>query len=244
MAHKQSRGPGGRACTFNMFVEWTHNGGHCGRHSLQLSAPLRPIHGRRYTYRSSMRVSFIAFFWLIALPIASQAQFKDENLLQKLPPGYKIAMQTKQGNTAITQMIPEGESIKNWSETLAVNVFLGERSATVEQFQQFSLTRWVSGCPGVAGASEVKTVSKGNDNGYPFAVWSVACKRPPESGLSEFAWFKAIKGNDSFYVIQKSFRAEPSQEVIANWVQYLRKLSVCDTRLADRKCPVLDDVGK
>ena len=32
---------------FNRFVEWTHNGGHRGRHSLQLSAPLWPIHGRR-----------------------------------------------------------------------------------------------------------------------------------------------------------------------------------------------------
>ena len=191
-----------------------------------------------------MRCSVIAFFWLIALPIASQAQLKDENLLQKLPLGYKIAMQTKQGNAVITQMIPMEESIQNWSEALAVNVFLGERSATIEQFQQFSLTRWISECPGVSGASEVKTISKGNDNGYPFAVWSLACNRPPESGLSEFAWFKAIKGNDSFYVIQKSFRAEPSQEMIANWVQYLGKLSVCDTRLADRKCPALDDVGK
>lgn len=31
----------------NGFVEWTHNGGHHGRHSSMLSAPLRPIHGRR-----------------------------------------------------------------------------------------------------------------------------------------------------------------------------------------------------
>jgi hypothetical protein len=29
------------------FVEWTHNGGHRGRHFSQLSAPLRPIHGQR-----------------------------------------------------------------------------------------------------------------------------------------------------------------------------------------------------
>jgi len=31
----------------NGFVEWTHNGGQPGRHSSMLSAPLRPIHGRR-----------------------------------------------------------------------------------------------------------------------------------------------------------------------------------------------------
>lgn len=32
---------------FNRFIEWTHNGGQNGRNSSMLSAPLRPIHGRR-----------------------------------------------------------------------------------------------------------------------------------------------------------------------------------------------------
>ncbi len=31
----------------NGFVKWTHNGGQLGRYSLDLSAPLRHIHGRR-----------------------------------------------------------------------------------------------------------------------------------------------------------------------------------------------------
>ncbi len=37
----------GRPMRDNGFVEWTHNGGHHGRHSSMLCAPLRPIHGRR-----------------------------------------------------------------------------------------------------------------------------------------------------------------------------------------------------
>jgi hypothetical protein len=184
------------------------------------------------------------FFFALVASVASYAQFKNENLLQTVPAGYKIAAQTQQGTVGSTQMIPEGETIKNWTETLAVNVFFRERNVSVEQFQQFSLTRWISGCPGVAGANEVKLVSKGLDNGYPFAIWSLSCKRSSEVGLSEFAWFKAIKGNDSFYVIQKSFRTEPSKEKIVKEVQYLEKISVCDTRLQDRKCPLLEDVGK
>ena len=191
-----------------------------------------------------MRASKLACLVALCLPAIAQAQFKDENLLQKLPPGYKIAMQTRNGNAAITQMVPEGESIKGWTETIAVNVFLGEKKATVEQFQQFTLGRWVGGCPGVAGANEIKPIAKGTDNGYPYAIWSVSCKRPTEAGPSEFAWFKAIKGNDSFYVIQKSSRSEPSPEQAEEWVRYLEKLSVCDTRLADRACPSLDNVGK
>ena len=34
----------------NRFVEWTHDGGQHGSHSSALSAPLWPIHGRRYAY--------------------------------------------------------------------------------------------------------------------------------------------------------------------------------------------------
>ena len=32
---------------YNRFVEWTHNGSQHGRHSSNLSAPLRSTHGRR-----------------------------------------------------------------------------------------------------------------------------------------------------------------------------------------------------
>jgi len=191
-----------------------------------------------------MRASKLVCFVALAFPAIALAQFKDENLLQKLPLGYKIAMQTRNGNTATTQMVPEGESINGWTETIAVNVFLGQKTATVEQFQQFSLGRWASGCPGVVGANEIRPISKGTDNGYPYAIWSLSCKRPTGTGPSEFAWFKAIKGNDSFYVIQRSSRVEPPTEQAAQWVRYLEKLSVCDTRLADRACPSLDDVGK
>ncbi len=38
----------------NGFVEWTRNGGQRGRHSSMLSAPLRPIHGQRYTAEVSL----------------------------------------------------------------------------------------------------------------------------------------------------------------------------------------------
>lgn len=191
-----------------------------------------------------MRASRLACLIALGLPTLAQAQFKDENLLQKLPPGFKIAMQTQNGNAAVTQMVPEGESIHGWTETIAVNVFLGEKKATVEQFQQFSLARWSGGCPGVVGANEIRPIAKGTDNGYPFAIWSLSCKRAAGTGPSEFAWFKAIKGNDSFYVIQKSSRSEPSPEQGTQWVRYFEKTSVCDTRLADRACPSLDDVGK
>jgi hypothetical protein len=61
----------------------------------------------------------------------------------------------------------------------------------------------------------------------------------PASGIGspEITWFKAVQGNDSFYLVQKAFKFEPSKEQITRWMGYLRKVSVCDSRIADRACP-------
>jgi hypothetical protein len=50
-------------------------------------------------------------------------------------------------------------------------------------------------------------------------------------------WFKAISGNDSFYVVQKAFKLDPTPDKAAEWVAFLNKVSVCDTRPPERKCP-------
>lgn len=52
-------------------------------------------------------------------------------------------------------------------------------------------------------------------------------------------WFRAVQGNDSFYLVQKAFKLLPTADQIVHWTRYLQGVSVCDTRLADRPCPPL-----
>ena len=52
----------------------------------------------------------------------------------------------------------------------------------------------------------------------------------------EITWFKAIQGNDSFYVAQVAFKAWPSKEQVTQWMRYLKDVTGCDTRLPDRAC--------
>jgi hypothetical protein len=65
----------------------------------------------------------------------------------------------------------------------------------------------------------------------------LACPRNAETGKPEWTWFKAIQGNDSFYVVQKAFKFEPARLQIVEWTRYLKGVSVCDTRLKERRCP-------
>jgi len=64
---------------------------------------------------------------------------------------------------------------------------------------------------------------------------SALSTRPQEK--PEYTWFKAIQGNDSFYVVQKAFKFNPSEEQITQWTAFFRSIKVCDSRLKDRPCP-------
>ncbi|MEE8079643.1 MAG: hypothetical protein V3T18_11650, partial [Pseudomonadales bacterium] len=65
------------------------------------------------------------------------------------------------------------------------------------------------------------------------------------SNISLVSLIKVIKGNEYFYVINRSQRAAPlpqgepplSEEVIAGWSLYIRSVSVCDTEKPEHPCP-------
>jgi hypothetical protein len=67
-------------------------------------------------------------------------------------------------------------------------------------------------------------------------VWLQNCPLNKATGKPEITWFKAIQGNDSFYIVQVAFKAWPSKEQITQWMGYLKDVAVCDTRLPDRPC--------
>ena len=83
---------------------------------------------------------------------------------------------------------------------------------------------------------ETQPVAQGDENGYPSMVWLQNCPLNKATGKPEITWFKAIQGNDSFYIVQVAFKAWPSKEQITQWMGYLKDVAVCDTRLPDRPC--------
>lgn len=169
---------------------------------------------------------------LALLPFTVQAELKDENLVQDLPTGYKIDFQARKGNMIMTEMVPQAESVKNWTEMLTSQIFLGLKNATPEAFQAFMQKSWATSCKD----AEFATVAKGEENGYPFVVWIQACPLNTTTGKPEHTFVKAIKGNDSFYVVQRAFKASPTNAQVTEATQHLRSVTVCDTRLPDRPC--------
>jgi hypothetical protein len=168
---------------------------------------------------------------------AARADLENENLLVTAPPGYKVGFSDKKPDMLMTEFVPSKETVENWTEMVTVQVFFGLK-VTPQQFMDDMGKRWRAACP---DAEEAHTVAEAPENGYPTLVWLLSCPKNPGTGKPEITWFKAVEGNDSFYLVQKAFKFEPSKEQITRWMGYLRKVSVCDSRIADRACPKAAD---
>lgn len=170
------------------------------------------------------------------LPQSGWAQPRNETLVANIPPGYKVDAEKRDGNIVTREMVPEGESVKDWTEMFSTHVFSGMKDMSPDKFKEALRDRWFEACKD----SHAATVADGKENGYPFAVWVLRCPRNASTGKPEITWFKAIAGKDNFYLVQKMFTAEPSEKQVERWMIILRRVAVCDTRLADRPCPKIE----
>lgn len=177
--------------------------------------------------RLALLLSFILAFFS-----SSASALEDENLLVALPKGYKVGFQKKTDRGIISEFVPAGETVEGWTEMVTVQVFLNMRNVTPVQFRDGLEKRWSIACPD----SQFSKVGESVQNGYPTLMWLQACKLNKQSGKPEYTWIKAIQGRDSFYILQKAFKFAPNDAQTKEWISYLDKISVCDTRLPERPC--------
>jgi hypothetical protein len=176
-------------------------------------------------------LSFYLGLMTTMLATPSRAELENENLLAKLPTGFKVDYQQKNKDMLISEMVPVAQSVNNWTEMVTVQVFYNLK-ATPEQFKG----RMDQGLAAACSGSETVPVTHGDENGYTFLLWLQNCPLNKATGKPEITWIKAIQGKDSFYVVQVAFKFMPSNEQITQWMQYLRSARVCDSRVLDRTC--------
>jgi hypothetical protein len=174
----------------------------------------------------------LLFAVLSASPAA--AELVNENLLVPLPEGYKVGFQTRKNNMDMQEMVPTNETVDNWTEMVTVQIFNGLKALPGE-FRRGLDLRWRANCPSTNAAQ----ITSDLENGYPALVWLLDCPNNPATGKPEITWFKAVAGNDAFYLVQKAFKFEPSKEQVTQWRHFLEAVKVCDSRLPDRACPAV-----
>jgi hypothetical protein len=69
------------------------------------------------------------------------------------------------------------------------------------------------------------------------------CPLDPITGKPETTLFRAIKGNDSFYLVENAVRANPTSEQLSQMAHEIGSSNVCDGRSKDHPCPDLKQQG-
>ena len=170
----------------------------------------------------------------LTLASSSACALEGEVLLVAVPKGYKIGFEKKAGNQIMTEMVPQGETVKSWTEMVTVQIFLNMRGVTPAQYRDRIQHMWSQACDG----SEFTAVKEGEDGGYATLTWLSKCPYNNATGKPELTWMKAIQGRDSFYLVQKAYKFEPTAEQMKEWGAYLDGVGVCDTRRPERPCGV------
>ena len=159
------------------------------------------------------------------------SSLKHENLMQGIPKDFKLGFKdfNKKTRFRLLEFIPKNETVNNWSQMITTNIYHRNINLTAKEYIQKMDSMWKKNCKN----SYTKILPNGKENGYEYALLMTYCPKNKMTNKEELTYFKAIKGNDSFYVVQKAFAYNPSNEEIIDSMKYLKKIYVCDTN----NCP-------
>jgi hypothetical protein len=189
-----------------------------------------------------IRKSFKGLFAVLVLCCStslSWAQLNGENLVQTVPPGFKLGFNNSQDGMKMQEWIPEGETVENWSKMVTTQIFMGKGDWETGKFLNQIGQKWLSACKG----SSPNTIKTGQANGYTVSMLLLYCPLNPKTGKPEATMLRAIKGGDSFYLVQKALRYRPTEDQIAQMAHYPGTVNVCDTRSIGHPCPDLKAQG-
>ena len=174
-------------------------------------------------------MKFVLMFCLLVLQATASNKLKNENLIQNMPKDFKVAYHKydKNRHFRLLEFIPKAETLKMWSEMITITIYHRNINVSAANYVQKITQMWEKGCQGTV----VKALPSGVENGYNFAQVKLYCPQSKVTQKPEWMYLKAIKGNDSFYGIQKAFTHEPNEKEIKETMHYLSTTKVCDTRL-------------
>jgi hypothetical protein len=179
------------------------------------------------------------FFLLSVVSAGAQGEHVGENLIAGLPSEYELGYQQETDHVKMSEFIPKGESVEQWSEMITIQLF-DPANKNAEFYERLdSLVK--QACED--GSTHVTPTTE--ENGYPVKVFQMYCPTNLKTGMGEVTFIKTIEGKDKFYVVQKAWRTEKyseddiplTEEDFGRWIRYLKAVYVCDSRAEDRKCP-------
>lgn len=143
-------------------------------------------------------------------------------MLSFVPNGYKVVYHVKAPVGVMLEMIPVGETLACWTEMLTVQVFRNLDGHTLDSFQAGMSAAWAEMCPG--GSTQI--LERGVEQTTPTLYWSQTCPPPSGAGSRENTWFKVLIRGETIVIVQKAFKFDPPEDMVASWLAFMRGVRV------------------
>ncbi len=168
---------------------------------------------------------------------------QNEQLMLQMPSGtWKPVSQRRDNAITMIEYVPEGQTGEKWDAMITVQIFHGLTTG-LEQYMALFKQSYESRQP--CEESTFDVARRGTTLGIDRALGIMICTKNKQSGQGELAMIQAMRGKDAMYVVQRAWRGAAyttdkiplETDVARDWIGFLERAWVCDTREAARPCP-------
>ncbi len=187
---------------------------------------------------------FRAAVALLAGVVLAGGAFADSagEALYLIPPtGWKMQFHHRQGDVELSELVPAGQTIRDWTDMLSVQIFYGPPKQTAQELLAEAMARIKNECKEAAAGP----VLPGIENGYETALRAVACPELKRWGKGEMDLYKSLRGRANAYLVERSWRGAPFEkahpplpaETTKEWLAFMNQVVLCDNADPHRPCP-------
>src|SRR5262249_7277039 len=157
------------------------------------------------------------------------------------PKGWKIDLHERRGAVDSTQIVPQGQSGKDWTDMLTVQFSAAIPIKAVTEVLNDQLERITRDCEDVLAGP----ANTGTETGFETGVRVIACTKSRRTGKGEVSLFKVLRGREKLYVVARSWRGAAfardkmplAQETTQEWTSFMQSVVLCDSRDPSKACP-------
>lgn len=171
----------------------------------------------------------------------AQQQGGGEQLMIIKPQGWEQVFHDQKGAIDITSLAPAGQTAKNWSDLLTVEMITGKPTMDVQTVLNKRLDSIHQGCEDVgAGPAQLST-----ENGFDAGVRAYACPKSKQDGRGEVSLYKVFIGQERIYVISRAWSGKPYEKnkiplpasTTEDWLKFMGTVVLCDPKANNHPCP-------
>jgi hypothetical protein len=164
-----------------------------------------------------------------------------EQLIAQTPPDWVRVYQLNHAENRISEFIPANEEANKWVNKISFESFMNMAQADPIELLLYEVEQYQERCDFVQHFN----LFSGYENDYPTSLRLIMCGKSKQLETGEVSMFKAIQGEQRFYTIRLARKVPPfepsksevTQEEIAQWSTFMKRIIVCDPESTQHPCP-------